>query len=122
VVVWGTGQPRREFLHVDDLADACLFLMLKYEEPEAINVGVGVDFSIRELAELIAEIVGFSGEIAYDRSKLDGTPRKLLDVNRVTALGWRPRIGLREGLEMTYRWFQGSVPSQAPTLWSRRLP
>lgn len=105
VVVWGSGTPRREFLHVDDLADAALFLMDHYDEGEIINVGVGEDISIRELAELVADIVGFQGEIVYDRSKPDGTPRKLLDVTRLFALGWRPKIPLREGLVATYRWF-----------------
>lgn len=106
VVVWGTGTPRREFLHVDDLADACIFLMRHYDEEEIINVGVGEDISIRELAELIARVVGFNGEIVYDTSKPDGTPRKLLDVSRLFALGWRPRISLEEGLRQTYEWFR----------------
>lgn len=105
VAVWGTGTPRREFLHVDDLAEACLFLMEHYDDSLPINVGTGEDITIRELAELIKEIVGFSGEIVFDRSKPDGTPRKLLDVTRIRALGWRPRIGLREGIEMTYQWY-----------------
>lgn len=106
VIVWGTGKPRREFLHVDDLADAALFLMERYDEEEIINVGVGEDISIRELAELIAEIVGFTGDIVFDPSKPDGTPRKLLDVSRLFALGWRPSIPLREGIAQTYRWFR----------------
>lgn len=106
VVVWGTGTPRREFLHVDDLADASIFLMRHYDEEEIINVGVGEDISIRELAELIARVVGFKGEIVYDTSKPDGTPRKLLDVSRLFALGWRPRISLEEGLRQTYEWFR----------------
>ncbi|GGN04519.1 GDP-L-fucose synthase [Thermus composti] len=105
VVVWGTGTPRREFLHVDDLADAALFLMEHYESEEIINVGVGEDISIRELAELIARIVGFEGEIVYDTTKPDGTPRKLLDTSRLFALGWRPKIPLEEGIRQTYRWF-----------------
>lgn len=105
VTVWGTGAPRREFLHVDDLADACLFLMLHYEGEEIINVGVGEDVSIGELAELLREIVGYRGEIVYDRSKPDGTPRKLLDVTRICAMGWRPKIALRDGLQQTYAWF-----------------
>jgi len=109
VVVWGTGEPRREFLHVDDLADACSLLAANYDDAGPINVGVGADISIRELAELIAEIVGFAGEIVYDRSKPDGTPRKLLDVSRLAALGWRAKISLRDGLEMTYRWFAGAT-------------
>jgi len=105
VTLWGTGTVRREFLHVDDLADACVFLMQNYDQPEIINVGTGEDVTIRELAELIAEITGFRGRIVQDTSKPDGTPRKLLDVSRLNALGWRARINLREGLEQTYRWF-----------------
>lgn len=105
VVVWGTGSPRREFLHVDDLADACVFLMRRYEGSEILNIGWGVDISIAELAELVREVVGYRGRIRFDPSKPDGTPRKLLDVSRLKALGWRPRIGLREGIEQTYAWY-----------------
>ena len=105
VVVWGTGMPRREFLHTDDLADALRFLLENYDSPEIINVGWGRDVTIRELAELICEVVGFKGSLAFDPSKPDGTPQKLLDTSRLQALGWRPTIGLREGLERTYRWF-----------------
>ncbi len=105
VVVWGTGKPRREFLHVDDLADAALFLMNNYDGEEIINVGVGEDVSIRELAELIQDVVGFEGEIVFDTTKPDGTPRKLLDVSRLQALGWKAKIPLREGLASTYRWY-----------------
>lgn len=115
VVVWGTGRPRREFLYVDDLADACLFLMSTYDDPELINVGVGEDISILELAELVAQIVGFSGEIVFDRTKPDGTPQKLLDVSRISARGWRPKIGLRKGLELTSRWYQLHISAEAPT-------
>jgi GDP-L-fucose synthase len=104
--VWGTGNPRREFLHVDDLADAALFLLKKYDSPEIINVGCGEDISIRELAELICDVVGFEGELAWDTAKPDGTPRKLLDVSKIHALGWNHRIGLREGIERTYDWFR----------------
>lgn len=104
-VVWGTGTPRREFLHVDDLADACLFLMQDYEGAEPVNVGWGQDVSIRELAELVREAVGFGGRLAFDTTKPDGTPRKLLDTGRLSALGWKPRVGLREGIAQTYRWF-----------------
>jgi GDP-L-fucose synthase len=105
LVVWGSGKPRREFLHVDDLAAACVFLLEKYDSPEIVNVGCGEDISIRELAELICDIVGFEGELAWDTTKPDGTPRKLLDVSKIHALGWRHRIDLREGIERTYKWF-----------------
>ncbi|MDY6813564.1 MAG: GDP-L-fucose synthase [Pseudomonadota bacterium] len=108
VVMWGTGTPRREFLHVDDLADACLFLMQRYEDEAIVNVGVGEDITIRDLAALVAEVVGFTGEIRNDTSKPDGTPRKLLDVARLHALGWRARIGLREGITETYAAFRKS--------------
>ena len=103
--VWGTGTPRREFLHVDDLADACLFLMEHYDGDDHINVGTGEDLSIRELAECIRDIVAPGVTIAFDASKPDGTPRKLLDVGRLHALGWRHRTDLGRGLESTYRWF-----------------
>lgn len=105
VVVWGTGTPRREFLHVDDLADACLFLMSRYESMEPVNVGWGDDVSIRELAELVQQAVGFSGQLRFDTSKPDGTPRKLLDTGRLRAQGWAPRIALRDGIAATYQWF-----------------
>jgi GDP-L-fucose synthase len=105
VTLWGAGTPMREFLHVDDLADACVFLMKHYEESEIINIGVGKDISISELAELIKDIVGFKGSICYDPSKPDGTPRKLLDVGKLKRLGWQPKISLRQGIEMTYRWY-----------------
>ncbi len=105
VVVWGTGTPRREFLHVDDLADACVTLMQRYDSDEMINIGCGEDLSIRELATLVAEVVGFAGRLVFDPSKPDGTPRKLLDVSRLGAVGWRPHIALRDGVEQTYRWF-----------------
>ncbi len=105
VTVWGTGAPRREFLHVDDLADACLFLMEHYQENDFINVGVGEDLTIREMAELIAGVTGFKGRITFNPDQPDGTPRKLLDVSRLMALGWQTRIPLKEGLRSTYRWF-----------------
>lgn len=105
VTIWGTGSPRREFLHVDDLAEACLFLMRNYDDGEIVNVGVGEDLTIRELAELVQEVVGYSGEIVFDVGKPDGTPRKLLDTGRINALGWRPRISLRDGIAETYRWY-----------------
>ena len=105
VKVWGTGTPRREFLYVDDLADACLFLMQHYDETEIINVGVGRDLPILELARLVAAVIGYQGRIVLDPSHPDGTPRKLLDVSRLTALGWQPRMPLQEGLQKTYDWF-----------------
>src|SRR5438309_5260878 len=105
LAVWGTGKPRREFLHVDDLAAACLLLLEKYDSSEIINVGCGEDISIRELAELICEVVGFDGELAWDATKPDGTPRKLLDVSKIRALGWKPSIPLRDGIARTYEWF-----------------
>ena len=103
VEIWGTGKPRREFLHVDDLADACLFLMNHYEETEIVNVGVGKDLSIRELAEMIAGVVRFDGQLRFDVSKPDGTPLKLLDVSRLAALGWQAKIPLKEGIRRTYQ-------------------
>ena len=106
VTIWGTGTPLREFLHADDLADAAVFLMRNYSEEQFINVGTGRDLSIRELAQLVADVVGFGGSIATDRSKPDGTPRKLMDVSRLHALGWRHRIELREGIAATYDWFR----------------
>jgi GDP-L-fucose synthase len=106
VEIWGTGTPRREFLHVDDLADAALFLMQHYDSPEIINVGVGEDISIRELAELVGRIVGFEGLLRFDRTKADGSPRKLLDIGRLTAAGWCARIGLEDGVRQTYQWFR----------------
>jgi len=105
LIVWGSGKPRREFLHVDDLAAACLLLLQKYNSPEIINVGCGEDISIRELAELICDIVGFDGELNWDPTKPDGTPRKLLDVTKLQTLGWKPSIPLREGIRRTYEWF-----------------
>lgn len=103
--VWGTGTPRREFLHVDDLAEACLILMDRYDDSIPINVGTGDEISIRELAELIRQIVGFRGKILFDATKPDGSPRKLLDTTRINLLGWRPKIDLPEGIKMTYKWF-----------------
>jgi GDP-L-fucose synthase len=105
LVVWGSGQPRREFLHVDDLASASLFLLQKYDSPEIINVGCGEDISVRELAELICDVVGFDGQLAWDRTKPDGTPQKLLDVTKLRQLGWRATIALRDGIARTYEWF-----------------
>ena len=105
VVVWGTGSPRREFLYVDDLADAALFLMRNYSAGELVNVGCGQDLTILELAQTVAEVVGFQGRLRFDTSKPDGTPRKWLDVSRLTALGWKAQVPLRDGLERTYRWY-----------------
>ncbi len=102
VVLWGTGSPKREFLHVDDLADACVFLMETYDGSEIVNIGTGEDLEIRELAEMVRDVVGYHGAIRWDASKPDGTPRKLLDVSRLHALGWRHSIGLRDGIERTY--------------------
>ncbi|MDF1563920.1 MAG: GDP-L-fucose synthase [Deltaproteobacteria bacterium] len=114
VTLWGTGKPRREFLHVDDLADACLFAMEHYDAPEILNVGVGRDISIAELAALVAEVVGFGGALEYDTSRPDGTPRKLLDVSRLSGLGWEARIGLREGVASAYAWFRENHPAGEP--------
>jgi GDP-L-fucose synthase len=108
VTIWGTGTPRREFLHVDDLADACVHLMGVHDGNDLVNVGCGEDVAIGDLARLVAEIVGYPGEIAFDRSKPDGTPRKLLDVRRLAALGWRAKIPLRDGIAETYQWFRGN--------------
>jgi GDP-L-fucose synthase len=102
VVAWGTGSPKREFLHVDDLADACAFLLRMDNPPDLINIGTGMDVTIKELTDLVANIIGFSGRITWDSSKPDGTPRKLMDVSRLTSLGWKARIALREGIERTY--------------------
>jgi len=110
VTVWGSGTPRREFLHVDDLADACLFLMLQYDGEGHVNVGVGEDISILGLAELVKSVVGYRGEIRLDSTKPDGTPRKLLDVSLMESLGWSSRIGLRDGIETTYAWYTESDP------------
>jgi GDP-L-fucose synthase len=100
--MWGSGKPRREFLHADDLADACLFLMQQYDEPGLVNIGVGEDLEIKELALMIQKIVGYEGEIVHDLSKPDGTPRKLMDVNKLHNLGWKAAISLEEGLRSVY--------------------
>ena len=105
LTLWGSGKPRREFLHVDDLASACVFLLEKYDSPEIINVGCGEDISIRELAEMISDAVGFRGSVVWDTTKPDGTPQKLLDVSKLRALGWEPTISLRDGIKRTYDWF-----------------
>jgi len=103
VVVWGSGKPLREFLHVDDLAEACVFLMENYSDPQTINVGFGEDLSILDLAYLIKEVVGFEGEITFDSSKPDGTPRKLMDSTRINNLGWSPKIKLKDGVASVYQ-------------------
>jgi len=109
IVVWGTGRPRREFLYVDDLAAACVFLLRNYDRPEIINVGSGTDLSIRELAELICDVVGFPGNLVWDASQPDGTPRKLLDIAKIRSLGWEATISLRDGIAQTYEWFKSQV-------------
>jgi GDP-L-fucose synthase len=115
VTIWGSGAPLREFLHVDDLADACVFLMKTYSEPGLVNIGSGDELSIKALAELIAEVVGYNGRFEFDRSKPDGAPRKLLDLARLHGLGWRHRIPLRRGIEETYRWYRENVAGSSMT-------
>jgi len=105
VTVWGTGTPRREFLHVDDLADAVVYLLQNYDDERIVNVGWGEDVTIRELAQIVMSAIGYSGRLIFDTTKPDGTPRKLLDVSRLSSLGWQPRISLRDGIERTYAWF-----------------
>jgi len=109
VEVWGTGRPRREFLHVDDLADAAVFLIRNWSDNEHLNIGTGVDVSIAELAQLIARVVGFEGRFVFDRSKPDGAPQKLLDVTKLTALGWRHRTHLETGILQTYDWYRNRL-------------
>jgi GDP-L-fucose synthase len=106
VVVWGTGTPRREFMHADDLADAAVYFMRRPTEHTLVNVGTGEEISIRELAEMIRDIVGFRGQIRFDTAKPDGAPRKLLDVTRLHSMGWRAKVALREGIAATYRWYR----------------
>jgi GDP-L-fucose synthase len=113
VTVWGSGSPLREFMHADDLADACVFLMEHYDAPGPINVGTGEELTVRELALLVAEVVGYRGELVFDASKPDGTPRKLMDSGRLQGMGWKATVGLREGLAATYEWYiERRVPSQ----------
>lgn len=119
VTIWGSGAPRREFLHVDDLADACVFLMRRYSDARHVNVGTGEDLTIRELAELVRDIVHPAARLVFDATKPDGAPRKLLDVGRLHQLGWRHRIGLREGIASTYRWF---VEAQGANWRGRHTP
>jgi len=109
VVVWGTGRPRREFLYIDDLADALVFLMEEYSAEGPINVGTGNDLSIREIAELLCQVIGYHGALEFDSSKPDGTPRKLLDVSKITSLGWRSKIPIEEGIRITYQWFLDNI-------------
>jgi GDP-L-fucose synthase len=111
VLLWGTGAARREFLHVDDLARACVHLLERYDDDAPVNVGTGEDITIRDLAVTVAAVVGYEGNLAWDTTKPDGTPRKLLDISRVAALGWRPRLSLQEGLEATYRWYVENAAS-----------
>jgi GDP-L-fucose synthase len=113
LVIWGSGSPRREFLHVDDAADALVHLMTHYAGDEHVNVGSGRDLTILEVAALIARVVGFSGNVVTDPSKPDGTPRKLLDTSKLTSLGWQPRVGLEEGLASTYEWFRSRLADDA---------
>lgn len=109
VVIWGSGTPRREFMHVDDLASALVFLLNNYDEPETINVGVGADVSIRELAETVAEVIGYQGKLSQDITRPDGTPQKLLDVSRLNNLGWKAQIQLKEGIAETYNWYLNNI-------------
>ncbi len=109
VSIWGTGTPRRELLHVDDMASACCFLLETYDSPEIVNVGCGEDVTIRELAEIVCDVLDYHGQLEFDTSKPDGTPRKLLDVTRLFDMGWRPRIPLRVGIKSAYEWFLGNV-------------
>jgi len=120
VTLWGSGTPRREFLHVDDLADACLHLMQHYEGSDPINVGTGEDVTIRELAETIAEVVGYTGDIVWDASKPDGTPRKLLDVSEISKTGWKASTSLADGIRDVYNWFVKQEPHQVLRLASKR--
>ena len=108
ITVWGTGSPKREFLHVDDLVDACLFLMQNYDESEIVNIGTGVDLSIKSLTEKAKKIIGYSGKIVWDKSKPDGTPRKLLDVSKLHKLGWKHKVDLDTGIKKTYEWYKDS--------------
>ena len=105
ITVWGTGTPRREFLHTDDLADACIFLLENYDQPDLVNIGCGEDVTIRELAETVCDVLGFDGSLEFDASKPDGTPRKLLDISKIKSLGWSPKIPLRDGIADAYDWF-----------------
>lgn len=118
IVIWGSGTPRREFLHVDDCADACVYLLKYYSAPEHVNVGTGKDIEIGELAQLVCDVVGFVGSIERDLTKPDGTPRKLMSADKIRELGWRPKISLRDGLERTYQWYQANTQDSEATLES----
>lgn len=109
VTNWGTGTPQRELLHVDDLANACLYLLEHFDGPDQVNVGTGVDHSISEIAEMVATAVGYAGETRWDQTKPDGTPRKLLDVSALRGLGWQPKISLRDGIEATVAWYRANA-------------
>jgi GDP-L-fucose synthase len=113
VEIWGTGDPQREFLYVDDLADACLFLMENYDSSDIINVGVGKEVTIRDLAYLIREVIGYRGEFTFNTNMPDGVPRKLLDTSKITGMGWKPSTALRDGLNVTYRWFLDNIADAA---------
>ena len=108
VILWGTGLPKREFLYIDDLAEACVFLMNQYNDTSIINIGTGEDLSVKELAEMVKKLVGYTGKIVWDKNKPDGTPRKLLDVSKIKSLGWQPKIGLEEGIQKTYEWYKAN--------------
>jgi GDP-L-fucose synthase len=116
VTLWGDGKPLREFLHVNDLADAILLLLIKYKENEPVNIGVGEDLSILELSTLIKDVVGFTGEIHWDQTKPNGTPRKLLDISKLKNVGWEPKIDLRQGITSTYKWFVSKLDSKSNDL------
>ena len=121
--LWGSGTPFREFLHVDDLADACLFLMERYDSKdigEFVNIGLGKDLTIRELAEVIRKIIDFKGDIIWDTSKPDGTPRKLLDISNLTDLGWKPKISLEKGLKQTYDWYLNNSKNKMEQIIRRK--
>ncbi|MFN3159223.1 MAG: GDP-L-fucose synthase family protein [Rubinisphaera brasiliensis] len=120
VTIWGSGAPRREFLHVDDLASACVFLMKHYDSPQPVNIGTGIDVTIRQLAEQLRSLIYPECELVFDTSKPDGTPRKLLDTSKINALGWMPEISLEAGLRSTYEWYLNSLPRDAQTLAAAR--
>jgi GDP-L-fucose synthase len=109
VTLWGTGSPYREFLYVDELADACLFLMNNYNSPEIVNIGVGTDITIKDLAELVKKITGYSGDIVWDSTKPDGTPRKLMDVSKLNSLGWKSKLSLEDGIKLAYEWYKTKI-------------